>query len=237
VDISRKVQVWSLLAAEADRRRQPLSIAVACHAAVHLLGVDGAAVAAVAPGEVHVSVFATSALGRRLGDLESSLGEGPSLQAYAEGAPVLTSDLARYDTHWPLFGSAAVEMGVRGLFAFPLRSGTVPIGVFHVHRAGAGALTAGQLADALLLADIMALLLLGPDAANGRSSIQDAISTDHHIEVYQATGMVSVHLGVSLADALARLRGHAFAHGRPISAVARDIVRGRLRLDEGDSDD
>jgi hypothetical protein len=45
---------------------------------------------------------------------------------------------------------------------------------------------------------------------------------------------VSVHLGVSLADALARLRGHAFAHDRPISAVARDIVRGRLRLDKGD---
>jgi hypothetical protein len=42
---------------------------------------------------------------------------------------------------------------------------------------------------------------------------------------------------VSLADALARLRGHAFAHGEPISAVAREVVQGRLRLDEGDTDE
>jgi hypothetical protein len=49
--------------------------------------------------------------------------------------------------------------------------------------------------------------------------------------------MTSVHLGVSLADALARLRAHAFAHGQLISAVAREIVQGRLRLDEGDGDD
>jgi hypothetical protein len=237
VDSSRKVHVWSLLAAEAGRRRQPISIPVACHAAVRVLSVDGVTVAALGSGDVHVSVFATSALGRHLEDLESTLGEGPGLRAYSEGAPVLTSDLEGHDSHWPLFGSAALEVGVRGLFAFPLRSGTMPIGVFQAHRADTGGLTTIQLGDALVLADIMSVLILGPEAENGRDFIWDAISSDHHTEVYQATGMVSVHLGVSLADALARLRGHAFAHGQPISAVAREIVQGRLRLDEGDTDD
>jgi len=236
VEISRKVRVWSLLAAEAGKREQPISIAVACHAAVQALAVDGATVAAVAPGDVHVSVFATNMLGRRLKELESTLGEGPGLQAHSEGAPVLTSDLLWHDSHWPLFGSAAVEMGVRGIFAFPLRSGTVPIGVFQVHRKDATVLSAEQLGAALVLADVMAVLLLGFAGADDHDFVQDAISSDQHTEVFQATGMTSVHLGVSLADALARLRAHAFAHGQLISAVAREIVQGRLRLDEGDGD-
>jgi hypothetical protein len=109
--------------------------------------------------------------------------------------------------------------------------------VFQIHRSAASGLSAEQLGDALVLADIMSVLLLGSKGSNGRDFVQDALSSDHHTEVYQATGMVSVHLGVSLADALARLRGHAFAHGEPISAVAREVVQGRLRLDEGDIDE
>lgn len=236
MDISRRVHVWNLLADEAGKRKEPLSIAVACQTAVRVLAVDGVTVAAMAREDVHLPVFATSTLGQRLEDLEFSLGEGPGMQAHADGAPVLASDLERCSAGWPLFGSGALEMGVRGLFAFPLRSGTVPVGVFRAHRTSSGALTADQLGDALVLADIMSVLLLGPEDQGARSFVQDAISSDHHVEVYQATGMVSVHLGVSLADALARLRGHAFAHGQPISAVAREIVHGRLRLDEGDTD-
>jgi hypothetical protein len=237
VDNSRNVSVWSLLAAEAGRRGQPISIAVACHAAVRGLRVEGATVAAVGPGSMNVPVFATSPLGRRLEELESSLGEGPGLQAHAEGAPILTSDIQRHHPRWPLYGTAAAEMGVRGVFAFPLRSGTIPIGVFQLHRKDVSVLSPEQLGDALVLADIMAVLLLGSGDEHGGDFLQDAVLSDHYTEVYQATGMVSVHLGVSIADALARLRGHAFAQGHSISAVAREIVQGRLRLDEGDTDD
>jgi GAF domain-containing protein len=204
---------------------------------VRVLSAGGVTVAAIAPGDVHVSVFATSDLGRRLEELQSTLGEGPGLQSYADGAPVLTSDLESDGRRWPLFGSGAVEVGVRALFAFPLRSGTVPIGVFEVHREEPGAMTPVELGDALVLADVISILMLAPEPYDGRDFIEDVISSDHHAEVYQATGMVSVHLGVSLADALARLRGYAFAHSEPISVVAREIVLGRLRLDEREIDD
>jgi hypothetical protein len=43
--------------------------------------------------------------------------------------------------------------------------------------------------------------------------------------------MVMVDLGVSIDDAVVRLRGHAYAEGRSIGDVAKDIVAGRLRLD------
>ena len=51
------------------------------------------------------------------------------------------------------------------------------------------------------------------------------------LEVYQAQGMVMVDLGVSLTEAMALLRAHAFTVGRPLGDVARDVVTGRLRLE------
>ncbi len=45
-------------------------------------------------------------------------------------------------------------------------------------------------------------------------------------EIHQASGMVLVQLGVSVTDALARMRGYAFVHQRLLIEVARDARRG-----------
>ena len=49
--------------------------------------------------------------------------------------------------------------------------------------------------------------------------------------LFQAQGMVMMQLDVSLADALARIRAHAYAHNRPLSEVAADIVARRLHFE------
>jgi hypothetical protein len=46
--------------------------------------------------------------------------------------------------------------------------------------------------------------------------------------------MISVQLNVSLADALVRLRAHAYAQDRPIAEVAGDVVARRLRFQDPD---
>jgi len=40
-----------------------------------------------------------------------------------------------------------------------------------------------------------------------------------------------VDLGVSLPEAMALLRAHAFIHERPLADVARDVVAGRQALE------
>ena len=47
-------------------------------------------------------------------------------------------------------------------------------------------------------------------------------------EVHQATGMVMGQLGLGAADALARMRAHAFGAQRLLIEVARDVVARRL---------
>jgi hypothetical protein len=47
-------------------------------------------------------------------------------------------------------------------------------------------------------------------------------------QVHQATGMLIAALRIPAAQALVRLRGYAFATGRLVDDVARDIVARRL---------
>ena len=54
---------------------------------------------------------------------------------------------------------------------------------------------------------------------------------DGRAVVHQATGMITIQLGTSLADALLRLRAHAYASGRTVSDIAADVVDRRLRFD------
>ena len=55
--------------------------------------------------------------------------------------------------------------------------------------------------------------------------------TAHQIQVHQATGMILVQLGVDAGAAFARLRAHAYAEGRRLGDVARDVVERRLRFE------
>jgi AmiR/NasT family two-component response regulator len=50
-------------------------------------------------------------------------------------------------------------------------------------------------------------------------------------ELFQAQGMVMVQLGISIGEAMARMRAYAYAHDRRLSEVARDVVARRLRFD------
>ena len=54
---------------------------------------------------------------------------------------------------------------------------------------------------------------------------------EYRFEVLQAQGMAMVQLGVSLGDALARMRAYAFAQDLSLSRVARDVVTRRLEFE------
>lgn len=55
----------------------------------------------------------------------------------------------------------------------------------------------------------------------------------YHPKVHQATGMVSVQLGVPLPEAMVRLRAAAYAGERSLPAFSADVIARRLRMDDG----
>jgi hypothetical protein len=175
----------------------------------------------------------------QLEELQFTLGHGPCVDASRTGRPVLAPDLAATSPRtWPEFGAGADAAGLRAVFAFPLRIGGIRLGVLDLYRDIAGELSRKDLADALTYADAATQLLLdlqAQDTARGVRAPHALPLLDDRAEVHQATGVVSVHAGVSLTQALALLRARAYAEGRPIADLARDVLDGVVHL--GGNDD
>jgi hypothetical protein len=231
VAAERTVRVWEWVAAAHDGRG-PVPVAAVGRAAVRWLGVDGASVTAVSGPLALEPLFASDALSARLEELQFTLGEGPGSDGFRRGAPELIPDLQLAAARWPGFAPAAVAAGARAMFAVPLQAGAIRVGVLSLYRVLPGPLAAGELADVLVLAGIALQMML--DAAAGLSGLPgyqlpDELS-DSRAEVYQAIGMISVQLGVSLEEASVRLRARAFASGAELGDIADHVVSRRVRF-------
>jgi hypothetical protein len=123
--------------------------------------------------------------------------------------------------------------GGRAVFAFPLRIGTVRLGALDFYRDGPGPLSGEQHADALVVASVAARWVLEAQAGAPRGTVAQELETgaDFHFAVHNAAGMVSVQQGISVTDALIRLRAYAFTHDRSLTEVAQDVVDRKLRLE------
>ncbi|GLZ38057.1 GAF and ANTAR domain-containing protein [Actinokineospora sp. NBRC 105648] len=173
-------------------------------------------------------VYATNAVSAGLEDLQLTVGEGPCLDAFASGGPVLVADLAAETARWPAFTRAACDLGAAAVFSFPLEVGVVRLGSLDLYRDTAGPLTRVELADALILADLATQGVVAD--LDGHDTEDVSWLADPHVEVHQAAGMVQVQLGTTTDVALMRLRAHAFTHDLPLAEVARRVVGRTLRF-------
>ena len=230
MDDARISRAWAQVSACAAG--EPVSIAHACVAAARAAGAFGAGLSMARTGTLREPVYATDPRSERLGELQSALGEGPCMDAVSADEAVLVGDVATAESgrRWPSFAPAAAALGVRGMFSIPVRAGAARVGILDLYRDRPGSLSGDELADAFTYADV--LLVLALDHLGGVESPQerllDSAFTDRRAVVHQAAGMVSVQLDLTVTDALARLRGHAYAQDRRLADVCADVVARRL---------
>ena len=126
---------------------------------------------------------------------------------------------------------AVLDAGIRAVFAFPPQVGAARLGVLDVFRTRAGGLSEQKLARAFHPADrVVAALLDRPEGATAeRGGPGEAFG--HRAALFQAQGLVMVQLGVSLAEAMARMRGFAYAENRQLHDVAAEVVARRLTFE------
>ena len=222
----------ALLAIARDTKDDRVLTAAICRACVQGLDVDGAAISLLTASALRETVAASDATADLLEDLQFGLGEGACIDAAVSRRPVLVPDMndPAQTARWPVYAAAVAEQtGVRAIFALPLQWGAIDVGVLDLYRRTPGALSAAHMQDALSAADAATLLLLGLRIDTGDEQAWDR-SWGSRAEIHQATGMVVAQLGISAADAFARLRAHAFAEQRLLGDVARDVVARRLRF-------
>ncbi|WP_195908225.1 GAF and ANTAR domain-containing protein [Nostocoides sp. HKS02] len=209
-----------------------------CRAAVRVLPADGAGVT-IMDGDARPAgpIAASSPRFRRLEEIQFTLGEGPCVEASAARSPVLEESLATSGgRRWPGYAAAAQEQGVAAVFAFPIQVGAARLGALDLYRNEEGSLSPAAVADALGLASICLNTLLSAQevATDGDATTVLGDPLRHSAVVFQAQGVVMMQLGVPLAEAMLRLRAHAYSQGRALGEVARDVVAGTLVLARDD---
>jgi hypothetical protein len=169
----------------------------------------------------------------RLEELQLTLGEGPCIDAYWLRRPVLIPDLADIaTTRWPVYAPAVRAAGVRAVFTFPLQVGAVRLGMMDVFRTEVGMLSAEELALALTFAQVaVSIMLHGQDDHADTADDGFAGALGARSQLFQAQGMAMVQLGVSMAEAMVRMRAHAYAQDRHLHDVAADIIARRFTFD------
>lgn len=205
-----------------------------CEVCAEMTATTGAGIMLIAAGLSRGSVCTSDTVSGLLEDLQFTLGEGPCLDAHRLNRPVLEPDLASPSSdRWLAFAPPAMADGARAVFGFPIRIGGAGLGALNLYRDRPGPLTGEQHADALVLADVAAelILLLQADAPPGVLAAELEAGANFHHVVHQASGMVSAQLEVSVEHALIRLRAHAFSTDTPLVDIARRVVDRTLRFE------
>lgn len=227
MDGRRRERLWRLLSERAPDSDGWARVVVAV--AVAEVGVDGAAITIRTDSRAQDLAAASDDWTAALEELQYTVGEGPGVEAHEAGGPVLVDDLRADRDRWPGLADSVLPAGLAAAFAFPLQAGAIRLGTLDLYRRQAGELSTGQLADALVLADLATTALLTDSA--GTDPAAEEVHGGFYDDVNVATGMLATELRVSLEDALLRLRAHAFSNHLPLTQVARAVVLRQLRLD------
>ncbi|HZN80206.1 MAG TPA: GAF and ANTAR domain-containing protein [Mycobacterium sp.] len=227
------------LLAAVDGRRGVDAADRLCEACVMLFDIDAAAISLVFDGANSGTLGSSGAPARMYDELQFTLGEGPCLDSITLRTPILVADLAdTIDARWPIYGPAMLSHQIRGVFAMPVLVAGEHVGALDFFRAQPGDLAGDHLAGAIGAAELASAPLLDLMNDDLLAAVNDPESNAwaelhalSRAEVSQATGMLVAQLDVEPAEALVRLRAHAYATGRSSTDVARDILDRRLTLD------
>ncbi|GAA0251256.1 GAF domain-containing protein [Saccharothrix mutabilis subsp. mutabilis] len=229
----RRTWLWGRIRDLAGQGGTTVSVRHVCAVAATTLDACGVVFYETAPdGDGAVPVAVTDPVADVLSEAEVTTGEGPAIEAVLDECPALVADL---DTkvnlaRWPVFAPIALAHGVCAVSAFPVCLGAIVVGCLEVYHAEPVEVDRERLADGLLLADaVVVVLLSGLPAATGVDPFADAVEA-RWATVQQAAGVVSAQLDVDLTTAFVRLRAHAYCTDRRLTDVAADVVTGRERF-------
>ncbi len=140
---------------------------------VDLMPVSGAGVSLIGADNKSRYIAASDASALLFEQVQSDLGEGPCLAAYASAAAVSVPDLAA-DERFPRFAPAALDAGLAAVFTFPLGRGAASLGALDLYKNSPGALDQQDMEAAQTLADVATAYLLNAQARDAATAASDA---------------------------------------------------------------
>jgi GAF domain-containing protein len=195
---------------------------------VGVLGVSAAGIM-LAAADSDLRVIASSSEAMRVLELfELQTSEGPCLDSFTTGEPVVNRVLADASESWPNFAAEAIAAGFYSVQALPLRLRGTVIGALNLFHTSTDPMSTDDIGAAQALADIATIAILQRRATSETRLINEqlTIALTSRISIEQAKGAVAERLGLQMDVAFNVLRRHARSHNRRLSDVAYDVVNG-----------
>ena len=197
---------------------------------VEVLGVGAAGLMLAGPdGELKVMASSSEAM-RVLVLFELQAEEGPCLDCYRSGKPVMQTDLAMRTSPWPRFAAETLAAGFRSVHALPMRLRGTVIGALNLFHVEAAEMRRADVEGAQALADVATIAIL-----QHRASLEAQVLNQqlHHalnsrIVIEQAKGMVAQRAGLNMELAFSALRTYARNHNLRLVDVAGSVIDGTL---------
>jgi GAF domain-containing protein len=231
---SREIRLGRLFVLLADNLVQDFDIVDLLHdlvtSCVDLFDVSAGGLM-LADGGDQLRVLAASSEDTRLLELfELQNQQGPCLDCFHSGAPVVSTAVADQRRRWPAIAPQLQSRRITAVYAFPLRLREQVIGVLNVFSTPDAILDADDRAVVQALADVATISLLQHRAteASERLATQLQTALTSRIAVEQAKGVIAQYASVDMDRAFTMLRGYARRNQRSLTAVATELATGRL---------
>ena len=224
-----------LMAAGREVDQTALTPAVLARAITEVLPVDGASLSSMVQ-VLRLPLGASGDAAARAEELQTSLGEGPCLEA-AEARAAVVADHDDLMTSWPHYAEElTARTPFRAVAAIPLmapgRGVFAALDLYSTDPRLSDQLDLAQL-DQHLAAPVAALLHVFVEQV-GDVDNPDVLpdwyqtATRRRLYVWIAIGMVMAKRPGPVAEALSLLRAHAYTLDRTIDDLAEDLVNRRL---------
>ena len=156
--------------------------------------------------------------------------EGPCLECFSTGEPVVNVDLAEAYRRWPEFSPAAARAGFGATHALPMRLRGRVIGALSLFTDAPVALSERDAGVGQAMADVATIGLLHQRNGYEQTILSEQLQTalNSRVMVEQAKGVLSARAGVSITEAFDLLRSYARHHKTPLTDVSSAVVDGSL---------
>jgi GAF domain-containing protein len=175
----------------------------------------------------HLQYLASSNdTGKLLELLQLQVEEGPCIDCYSSGHPIVNADLSTATDRWPLFAPKALAAGFQSVHAFPMRLRENVIGALNLFGRPLTDFSPDETRIVQALADIATIAILQERnvvrAETLTEQLQGALNS--RIVIEQAKGALAQLEGTTTTEAFESLRARARDSRRRLTDVAAEVL-------------
>ena len=156
--------------------------------------------------------------------------EGPCVETYRSGQPVVGRETDGGLDRWPRFQTACADVGFNSVVAVPMRvNGTVVGGLNLFGTAAQPAPTMATARVAQAMAKVAAIVIEKDQVSRERQTLIGQLETalESRVAIEQAKGVLVANLDIGANEAFALLRQRARSNRQLLKDVATEVVETR----------